>query len=85
MNKLYFLLIVFTVLTASASAQKILMKIAAVTAAAGEEVRALEFQINANSSWTGGGASVGKPAPGNLMIKRTNNKSTAELFRSIGG
>ncbi|MCW3107588.1 MAG: hypothetical protein JWQ09_2094 [Segetibacter sp.] len=83
-RKLWLILITLLSTFSYSIGQKILMKIASVTAAGGEEVRALEFQINAASSWTaGGGASVGKPNPGNLMIKKTNNNSTSSLFKDI--
>ena len=67
-----------------ASAQKILMKIGTVTAAGGEDVRALEFQINASSNYLqGAGASVGKPVPSSLSVKRTHNVATNSLFNNI--
>ena len=86
MKKTLFLLLITLMITSGKSiGQNILMKISSVTAAAGEEVRTLDFQINAASSWTkGGGASVGKPNPTNLIIKKPNNKSTSDLFKSIG-
>ena len=83
-RKISVVLITLMIVSGQGIAQKILMKIGSVTAAGGEEVRALEFQINASTNWTsGGGASVGKPNPGNLMIKKTNNNSTSELFKFI--
>ncbi len=86
MKKTLFLLLIILMITSSQSiGQNILMKIPSITAAAGEEVRTLDFQINAASSWTkGGGASVGKPNPATLIIKKPNNKSTSDLFKSIG-
>ena len=86
MKKILFLLLITLMISSTQSkGQNILMKIPSITAAAGEEVRTLDFQINAASSWTkGGGASVGKPNPTNLIIKKPNNKSTSELFKSIG-
>jgi type VI secretion system secreted protein Hcp len=66
------------------NAQKIMMKIPSVTDKAGEEVRTLEFNIEATSSWTkGGGASVGKPGPQKLTIHKMNNKTTTEFFKHI--
>ena len=68
----------------NSDAQKIVMKIPTLTDKAGEEVRSLDFDLEAISSWTkGGGASVGKPNPGKLSVRKTNNKSTAEFFRNI--
>ncbi|HMO62255.1 MAG TPA: type VI secretion system tube protein Hcp [Ferruginibacter sp.] len=66
-------------------AQKILMKITNVTDAKGEEVRALELQMNraAGTSTGGGGTSVGKTDPGYLIIKKTHDKSTNELFKKM--
>lgn len=86
MKKILFLLLITLMISSTQSkGQNILMKIPSVTAAAGEEVRTLEFQINAASSWTkGGGASVGKPNPASLIIKKANNKSTSEFLKSIG-
>ena len=78
------ILIISMVVSSYGMAQKILMKIGSFTATGGEEVRALEFQINAATSYTqGGGVSVGKANPGSLMVKRTHNKSTSELFKKI--
>jgi type VI protein secretion system component Hcp len=67
-----------------AAAQKILMKITNITPAAGEEVKALDFRINASSSYTkGGGASIGRPAPDSLIIKKAVDKSTSDLLKKI--
>ena len=66
------------------NAQKIMMKIPSLTDKAGEEVRTLDFEIEATSSWTkGGGASVGKPIPQKLTIRKMNHKSTTEFFKHI--
>ena len=82
---LLMMLITLMITSSQSKAQNILMKIPSVTAAAGEEVRTLDFQINAASSWTkGGGASVGKPNPASLIIKKSNNKSTSDFLKSIG-
>lgn len=84
---LYMMLItlMITSIQSKSIGQNILMKIPSITAAAGEDVRTLEFQVNAASSWTkGGGASVGKPNPANLIIKKSNNKSTSDFLKSIG-
>ena len=60
------------------------MKIDGITATAGEEVRAVEFKITAATTWAnGGGVSVGKPKPGDFVIKKTNNTSTNELSKKI--
>lgn len=84
MKKLYLLLILFIAISERGVAQKILMKITSVTAPAGEEVKALEFQINATTNFTSGsGAAVGKPVPGSLMIKMPTNTSTSEMFKKI--
>ena len=67
-----------------ADAQKIVMKIPSLTDKAGEEVRSLDWNLEAESSGTkGGGASVGKPNPGKITIRKTNNKSTVEFFKNI--
>ena len=52
---LYMMLITLMTTSIQSIGQNILMKIPSVTAAAGEEVRTLEFQISAASSWTKGG------------------------------
>lgn len=63
--------------------QKIMMRIPAIMDKA-EEVTALSLDLEALSSWTkGGGASVGKPNPGNLVVKKSYTKTTAELLRNI--
>lgn len=71
-------------LSVSLSAQKILMKITGVTAAAGEEVRALDFRIDVESSYVkGAGVTLGKPLPDSLIIKKSVDKSTNDLLRKI--
>lgn len=60
------------------------MKITGITATAGEEVKALDFRINAASSYLkGGGASVGRPAPDSLIIKKAVDKSTNDFLKKI--
>ena len=60
------------------------MRIPSLTDKEGEEVKTLAFTIDASTSWTkGGGASVGKPNPGSLVIRKSNNKSTAEVLKNI--
>lgn len=67
-----------------AVAQKILMKITNITPTAGEEVKALDFRINASSSYVkGGGASVGRPAPDSLIVKKSADKSTSDLLKKL--
>jgi type VI protein secretion system component Hcp len=64
--------------------QKILLKIGDLTATDGEEVKALEWKVDAPSSWVlGGGVSIGKPAGGILTIKYDHNKSGDAIFRRI--
>jgi type VI protein secretion system component Hcp len=66
------------------TAQKILLKIDGVTAADGEEVRALDFKVKSLTSWvSGGGVSVGKARLDSFLIKKTNNTSTNDLFKAI--
>lgn len=70
----------------TASSQKILLKIASVTAAAGEEVKAAELRADGSISWSGaggGGASVGKVSIKDLLIKKQNNTSTNDLFKKL--
>ncbi len=65
-------------------AQKILLKIGALTAPGGEEVRAIDFKVDATTTWVfGGGASVGAPKVHELLVKKTNGTSTNELFKKI--
>ena len=85
--KRYILLMALFSLSATGTifSQKIIMKIPTITDKAGEEVRSLDYGIEAQSSWTkGGGASVGKPNPGMLKIRKTNNRSTSEFLKNIG-
>ena len=66
------------------SAQKILLKIAAITPAAGEDVKAVELKIETSTSWQqGGGASVGKAVFQNLLLKKSNSTSSNELYRRM--
>lgn len=65
-------------------AQKILLKVPSTTAAAGEEVRAVEFKIENNTKWSaGGGSTIGKNIFGDVLIKKTNNTSTNELYKKL--
>jgi len=64
-------------------AQKILLKIAAVTAAAGEDVKAVEFKTESTMTWIGSGSGQGKATIHELLIKKTNNTSTNELFKRV--
>jgi type VI secretion system Hcp family effector len=84
-NKLLLALVLLLLTATHTHAQKILMKINGVTNAAGEEVRALELQINraASSTGGGGGSTTGKAEPGNLVIKKSHGKSTNELFKRM--
>lgn len=84
MNKLIGLLIVSVLLTCSQlSAQKILLKIASITAAAGEDVKAVDFKIEYAATWLGGGGGAGRATVHDLLIKKTNNTSTNELFKKV--
>ncbi len=84
MKKLIGLLIVSIFLTNSQlSAQKILLKIASVTAAAGEEVKAVEFKTESKMTWIGGGSGQGRATIHDLLIKKSNNTSTNELFKRV--
>ena len=67
-----------------AAAQKILLKIGSVTAAGGEEVRAVDFKVDAATSWSlGGGPIVGVPKVHEFLIKKTSNVSTTDIFKKI--
>ncbi len=84
MKKLIGLLIVSILLTNSQlSAQKILLKIAPITPVAGEDVKAVEFKIDATSSWIGGGGGAGRANFHEVLIKKSNNTSTNELFKKV--
>ena len=83
-KQLFMLLITLLIISGHGIAQKIVMKIPSITDKFGEEVRTLAFSIDANTSWTkGGGASVGKPNPGSLVIRKSNNKSTSDFMKTI--
>jgi type VI protein secretion system component Hcp len=83
-QKFYLLLISLLTLCGLSFGQKIVMKIPSITKAGGEDVRMLEFQINTETSYLKGtGASVGKPTPGSLIIKKTNNQSGNTLLKYI--
>ena len=66
------------------AAQKILLKIASITPAAGEDVKAVEFKIDLAASWAGGGGgTVGRAIFSDMLIKKSNNTSTNELFKKV--
>jgi len=83
--KKQFALLIFSLLLicCHTMAQKILLKIGSVTAGGGEEVKALEFKVEAVTSWGTGGVSVGAPKVNEILIKKFNNTSTNELSRKI--
>ncbi len=84
MTKIYISLVFILFLgVIPASAQKILLKIASITAAAGEEVKAAELRADGGVSWSGGGASVGKVSIKDVLIKKQNNTSTNDLFKKL--
>lgn len=84
MKKIYLLLVSLLILGACpASAQKILLKIASVTAAAGEEVKAAELRADGSISWSGGGAAVGKVSVKDFLIKKQNGTSSNDLFKKL--
>lgn len=87
MKKIYLLLVCLFIWGAlPASAQKILLKIASVTATAGEEVKAAELRGDGSISWSGaggGGATVGKVSIKDMLIKKQNGTSTNELFKKL--
>jgi type VI protein secretion system component Hcp len=65
-------------------AQKILLKIGSITATGGEEVRAVDFKIDAATSWSlGGGASVGVPKVHEFLVKKTSNISSNDIYKKI--
>lgn len=87
MKSIYILLVsLFVMGVLPAGAQKILLKIASVTAMAGEEVKAAELRGDGSISWSGtggGGASVGKVSIKDMLIKKQNGTSTNELFKKL--
>jgi type VI protein secretion system component Hcp len=83
-KKLSVMILLLGVLPLAGFGQKILMKINAVTAKDGEEVRAAEFKTDAATTWSSGaGASVGKPKTGPFIIKKTHNTSSNDLYKHI--
>ena len=83
MSKLASLLIIVLLISCQTTAQKILLKIGVVTAAGGEEVRAVDFKFDNLSIVSGGGHTSGKVQASDLMIKKTNNTSTNDLFKKV--
>lgn len=63
--------------------QKILLKIPSITAAAGEDVRAVEFKVDNTIKWGTGGSGVGKTVVGDMLIKKSNSTSTNELYKKV--
>jgi type VI secretion system Hcp family effector len=83
-HKLIIIFLGMLIINTPAFSQKILMKINNITDAAGEEVRALEFQINSTvAAVGGGGGGTGKATAGDLVIKKTLGKSTNGLFSAV--
>ena len=84
MKQLLSILIMVLLTGSQTSAQKILLKIGSVTAAGGEEVRAVDFKFDNPSIVSGGaGHTSGKVEASDLMIKKTNNTSTNDLFKKV--
>lgn len=85
MKKIFLGLTILAFLTSfQSTGQKITMRIPGVMDKP-EDVTALEVEVEAESSWTkGGGASVGKPNPGHLRIKKSYSKAVAEMLIKIG-
>ncbi len=86
MKKLITLLMVPILLTnGPLSAQKILLKIASITATAGEDVKAVDFKVELAATWLGGGGGGGggRANVHQLLIKKNNNTSTNELFKRV--
>jgi type VI protein secretion system component Hcp len=84
-GSLALLLLAIVGIFGTTSAQKIVMKITGVTGTNGESVKALEFKIDAETSYGVGGISVGKPVPGILLIKKDADTSSSEFIRKIVG
>ena len=85
MKKKFAVLLCFSLMTGGNNiAQKILLKIGSVTAAGGEEVRAVDFKIDAATSWSlGGGPTVGVPKVHEFLVKKTSNVSSNDIYRKI--
>ncbi len=63
--------------------QKILLKITGVTAAAGEEVKAVDFKFEGSSVWTASGVSGGTVKVYSVLIKKTSGLSTHEIYKKL--
>ena len=82
-RKFCLLFIILVFVSWQSFGQKIVMRIPGVTDK-NEEIKTLSLDITAATSWTkGGGASVGKPNPGSLEIRKVNARSTSELMKNI--
>jgi type VI protein secretion system component Hcp len=81
------LLVTLLAFSSTNYAQKIMMRVSYAKPAAygdAEEIRALEFKINAAVSYTSGsGAAVGKPMPSELVVKKNVDSTTNGIFRKI--
>lgn len=88
-HRIIVLLSILLAISAGAHAQKIMMKVSYARPAVygdAEEIRALEFKMNAAVTYTSGaGASVGKAIPGELIIKKNTDSTTTALFRKMVG
>ncbi len=81
MKKFFSLLALLAFSFGPANAQKIVLKIASITPAAGEEVKAAEFKVEFPVVLSGGAA--GKPVFKDFLIKKSNGTSSNELYKKL--
>ena len=82
-NKIVLIQMFLLLLCGQAIAQKILLKITGITAAAGEEVKAVDFKFEGTSTWTTTGLSAGQMKLYPVLIKKASGLSTHEIYKKV--
>ncbi|MEO6405427.1 MAG: hypothetical protein ABIY51_04565 [Ferruginibacter sp.] len=73
--------LLFMIVDGQLYGQKILLKISGITAAAGEEVKAVDFKMEGSSTWSSNGITPGIIKVYPLLIKKTVGLSSHELYK----
>jgi hypothetical protein len=75
--------ILMLLLSGQLFAQKILLKISGITAAAGEEVKAVDFKFEGTSTWGSGGVTAGTVKVYPVLVKKTVGLSTHDIYKKL--
>lgn len=82
-KKIILLQLLLLLLCGQGFAQRILLKITGITAAAGEEVKAVDFKFEGTSTWTSGGLSAGTIKLYPVLIKKSAGQSTHDIYKKL--